>query len=192
MGNSTDVVGDAGEFADPARGALPAQLLAALAGAYRDAGLASSAAPVREAESAEYGACRLGLAGLSVAFRVAKTTPTKIGQFVTIWKRPTPQAEIAPLDGADGVDVVVVSVAEAGHSGHHGQFVFDRAVLLAKGVMSRDGVGGKRALRVYPPWTSPVAKDAIRTQQWQLACFVSLDAGAATDPAVLRRRFGVV
>ncbi|WGG53293.1 MepB family protein [Rugamonas sp. DEMB1] len=191
MGNSTDVVGEAGEFADPARGALPAQLVAALAGAYRDAGLASSAAPAREAESAEYGACRLGLAGLSVAFRVAKTTPTKIGQFVTIWKRPTPQAEIAPLDGADGVDVVVVSVAEAGPGGRHGQFVFDREVLLAKGVMSRGGVGGKRALRVYPPWTVPLAKDAIRTQQWQLRHFLPLRADGGADPARLRALLGI-
>ena len=174
------------QLADPAHGALPAQLLVALDGAYRQAGLATSAAPAREAESAEYGACRLGLAGLSVAFRVAKTTPTKIGQFVTIWKRPTPDAEIAPLDGADGVDVVVVSVAGGGHSGQHGQFVFDRAVLLAKGVMSRDGVGGKRALRVYPPWTRPVAKDAIRTQQWQLRHFLPLRADGGADPARVR------
>lgn len=186
MSNSADIVGDAGEFADPARGELPAQLVAALAGAYHDAGLASSAAPAREAESAEYGACRLGLAGLSLAFRVAKTTPTKIGQFVTIWKRPTPQAEIAPLDGADGVDVVVVSVTEAGPGGRHGQFVFDRAVLLAKGVMSRDGVGGKRALRVYPPWTVPLAKDAVRTQQWQLRHFLPLREDGGADPARLR------
>lgn len=191
MSDSADIVGEAGEFADPARGALPAQLVAALAGAYRDADLASSAAPAREAESAEYGACRLGLAGLSVAFRVAKTTPTKIGQFVTIWKRPTQQAEIAPLDGADGVDVVVVSVAEAGPGGRHGQFVFDRAVLLAKGVMSRDGVGGKRALRVYPPWTVPVAKDAIRTQQWQLRHFLPLRDDGGADPARLRALLGV-
>ncbi len=186
MSNSAGIVGGAGECADPARGELPAQLVAALAGAYRAAGLANSAAPAREAESAEYGACRLGLAGLGVAFRVAKTTPTKIGQFVTIWKRPTPQAEIAPLDGADGVDVVVVSVAEAGPGGHSGQFVFDRAVLLAKGVMSRDGVGGKRALRVYPPWTVPVAKDAIRTQQWQLRHFLPLREDGGADPARLR------
>lgn len=186
MSNSVDVAARAGDLADPACGELPAQLVAALAGAYRAAGLACSATPAREAESAEYGACRLDLAGLSLAFRVAKSTPTKIGQFVTIWKRPTPHADIAPLDGADGVDVVVVSVAEAGHGGQHGQFVFDRAVLLAKGVMSQDGVGGKRAMRVYPPWTSPVAKDAIRTQQWQLRHFLPLQTDGGADPARLR------
>jgi hypothetical protein len=114
-----------------------------------------------------------------VVFRVAKTTPTKIGQFVTIWKRPTPSDEIAPLDSGDGVDVVIVSVADANF---RGQFVFDQEVLLKYGVMSRDGRGGKRAMRVYPPWSQPVAKDAIKTQQWQLRYFVAIapqDAGAA-------------
>jgi hypothetical protein len=37
-----------------------------------------------EAESAEYGAYTFELNDLSVRFRVAKITPTKIGQFVTL------------------------------------------------------------------------------------------------------------
>ncbi len=78
----------------------------------------------------------------------------------------------------DTFDFVVVGVADAAH---RGQFVFDRQALLKHGVMSRDGQGGKRAIRVYPPWSRPVAKDAIKTQQWQLRYFVDLapqDAGA--------------
>ena len=132
-------------------------------------GLAVTQAPQREAESAEYGACRLGLAGRVVLFRVAKTTPTKIGQFVTLWKRPRPGAEIAPLDSDDGVDFVVVAVTDGVRSG---LFVFNQAALLAHGVMSRGGQGGKRALRVYPPWSTPVAKDAIKAAQWQMPFFV--------------------
>lgn len=167
------------EFIDPAVGALPHDLVRSMHGLYRSAGVEATRAPQREQESGEYGACRLGLDGRAVVFRVAKTTPTKIGQFVTIWKRPTSSDEIAPLDSGDGVDVVIVSVADATHSG---QFVFDRNALLKHGVMSRDGQGGKRAIRVYPPWSKPVAKDAIRTQQWQLRYFVAVapqDAGAA-------------
>jgi hypothetical protein len=38
---------------------------------------------IPERESIEYGACDFELNGLSIKFRVAKTTPTKIGQFVT-------------------------------------------------------------------------------------------------------------
>lgn len=159
------------ERIDPAIGALPHDLVQAMHGLYRSAGVETTCAPQREPESGEYGACRLGLDGRAVVFRVAKTTPTKIGQFVTIWKRPTPSDEIAPLDSSDGVDVVIVSVANATHSG---QFVFDRNALLRHGVMSRDDQGGKRAIRVYPPWSKPVAKDAIKTQQWQLRYFVAV------------------
>lgn len=149
---------------------------------YGPAGLVATSAPVAEEESAEYGACRLSIDEKSVVFRVAKTTPTKLGQFVTIWKRPTSDGEIAPLDSSDDVDFVVISVRDF-DSGRHGQFVFDRDVLVAKGVMSRDGRGGKRAMRVYGPWVQPIAKSAIKAQQWQAACFLesvnSADAEAA-------------
>jgi hypothetical protein len=163
---------------DPAVGPLPRDLLLALQGLYAQAGVAATRPPQREQESGEYGACHLNLAGRAAVFRVAKTTPSKIGQFVTIWKRPTLSDEIAPLDSGDGIDLVIVSVADATH---RGQFLFDQQALLKYGVMSRDGQGGKRAIRVYPPWSKPVAKDAIRTQQWQLRYFVALaprDAGA--------------
>jgi hypothetical protein len=129
-------------------------------------------APVPEAESADYGACRAELHGKRLVLRVAKTTPTKTGQFVTVWKRPHPDAEIAPLDEADSVDVVIIAV---GDGTQHGFFVFARAVLLERGVMSRAGSGGKRALRVYPPWCAPASVQAQRTQRWQLACFVAAD-----------------
>ena len=167
------------QLVDPAVGELPHDLVLAMRDLYPLAGVAATRAPQREQESGEYGACRLDLEGRAVVFRVAKTTPTKIGQFVTVWKRPRPGDEIAPLDSGDGIDAVVVSVADAAH---RGQFVFDQQALLKYGVMSRDGQGGKRAIRVYPPWSKPVAKDAIKTQQWQLRYFVALapqDAGAA-------------
>jgi hypothetical protein len=180
------VVGVGGDLAatpvgltDPAIGELPHDLVLAMHGLYIPTGIALTCAPKREQESGEYGACRFELEGRTVVFRVAKTTPTKIGQFVTVWKRHTPSDEIAPLDSGDGIDVVVVSVADATH---RGQFVFNQQTLLKFGVISRDGLGGKRAIRVYPPWTNPVAKDAIKTQNWQLRCFVALaphDVGAA-------------
>ena len=37
---------------------------------------------IQETESQEYGACEFLLNGKSIRFRVAKITPTKIGQFV--------------------------------------------------------------------------------------------------------------
>ncbi|APA68535.1 MepB family protein [Janthinobacterium sp. 1_2014MBL_MicDiv] len=127
-------------------------------------------APVPEAESADYGAGRAELHGLRLVLRIARTTPTKIGQFFTVWKRPHPGAAIAPLDDGDAVDAVIVAVADGGR---HGYFIFSRAVLLERGVMSRAGMGGKRALRVYAPWCVPASSQAQRTQRWQGACFVA-------------------
>lgn len=129
-----------------------------------------------------------GLDGHAIVFRVAKTTPTKIGQFVTIWKRPAWGGVIAPLDSRDGVDLLVVSVFDATH---HGQFVFSQKVLMAKGIMSVAGKGGKRAIRVYPPWSKPVAPQAVKTQRWQLPYFLALAPDGTSDPEQARRLYEV-
>jgi hypothetical protein len=166
---------------------LPHELVTAIEQMYKPAGMTLTHEAQREPQSAEYEACRLGLDDQVVVFRVAKTTPTKIGQFVTLWKRPTSTSEIAPFDTGDGVAFVVVSVADDTHCG---QFVFDQKILAAKGVMSIDGIGGKRAMRVYPPWTRPVAKQAIRTQNWQLKYFLVLEQNGNADVVQVRQLFG--
>jgi len=107
---------------------------------------------IKEAESEEYGAFDFDLNNHHIKFRVAKITPTKIGQFVTLWKR-IGNGPIQPYDMADPIDLFVISVLNADH---FGQFVFPKAVLLAKDILSKDGKGGKRALRVYPPWGNAV------------------------------------
>ena len=174
--------------ADPGRGYIPNDLIAAIQDVYTPAGMQLTDLALREAESVEYGASRFGLDGHTIAFRVAKTTPTKIGQFVTIWKRPTSGSIIAPLDVDDGVAFVVVSVFDATH---RGQFVFDQKILASKGIMAINGKGGKRAIRVYPPWVKPVAKEAVRTQQWQLRYFLSLEQSGSADSVQVRRLFEV-
>lgn len=154
---------------------------------YLPAGMRLTRAIEAEAESTQYGACRFALEGLSIVFRTGKITPAKAGQFVTLWKRPAAGADIAPLDAADDVHLVVIDVAEGTQ---RGQFIFDRRVLIDRGVMSRDGRGGKRALRIYPPWCTPTAKEAIRTQQWQLRCFLSMTAeGSTATPERLHTLF---
>ena len=174
--------------ADPALGHIPNDLIAAIQDVYKPAGMQLTDLALREAESAEYGASRFGLDGHTIVFRVAKTTPTKIGQFVTIWKRPTSGSIIAPLDVDDGVAFVVVSVFDATH---RGQFVFDQKILASKGIMAINGKGGKRAIRVYPPWVKPVAKEAVRTQQWQLQYFLPLEQSGSADSVQVRRLFEV-
>lgn len=130
-----------------------------------------------EAESADYAACTLQLNGLRCCFRVAKTTPTKVGQFVTLWKR-IGSGPIQPFDLGDPVDVFVVS----SRSGpHFGQFIFTKAALAAQGVVASSDQGGKRALRVYPPWDTTTSRQAQRTQAWQLRHFVDMTQRETVD-----------
>lgn len=49
-----------------------------------------------------------------------------------------------------------------------GQFIFLKNVLREKDFISQAGIGGKRAMRVYPPWDKPDNRQARNTQAWQL------------------------
>ncbi len=153
-------------------------LLTVMTSVYDPGGFACSQ-PVPEPESAEYAAHRFTLDGLSVRFRVAKTTPTKVGQFVTVWQRSA-EGPIRPFSADDGVDLVVISSRD---SGHFGQFVFPREVLCERGIMSRDKSAGKRGFRVYPPWVTTTNRQAHSTQAWQVNYFLHLDE----DPVDLVR-----
>lgn len=133
---------------------------------FRAHGLAVSE-PQAETESLEYAAHRLAVNGQAVAVRSARTTPKKTGQFVTLWQRTTSGGggPIRPFDTSDGVDLFVVSVSSHQSPGH---FVFPQEILIARGVVSKDFVGGKRAMRVYPPWSVPTSLTARATQRRQL------------------------
>lgn len=138
---------------------------------------------VKEKESEEYGACTFELNNHHILFRVGKITPTKIGQFVTLWKR-IGNGPIIPYDMADPVDLFVVSVRDAQH---FGQFVFPKTVLHEKGVISKNGKGGKRAMRIYPPWDMPDNQQAKKTQAWQRIYFFEI--GQNSDIARIRKLF---
>ncbi|WP_413084880.1 MepB family protein [Streptomyces caniferus] len=135
--------------------------------------------PVPEAESAEYAAHEFTLDGCSVRFRVAKTTPTKVGQFVTVWKRSS-DGPIAPFDSEDPVDLFVISCRDERNLGH---FVFPREVLCERDIVSRNGSGGKRAFRVYPPWVETTNRQARSTQAWQVKHFLPIPEDAPLDAA---------
>ena len=126
--------------------------------------------PIMEPESKEYGAYTFEIDGFFIRFRVAKITPTKVGQFVTLWKR-FEKKPIQPYDVSDPVDFYIVSTRKADR---FGQFIFPKDVLAKHGILSIDGKGGKRAMRVYPPWDITINRQAQKTQKWQLEYFVAI------------------
>lgn len=132
--------------------------------------------PLMEAESAEYSAYTFELNGLNIKFRAAKITPTKIGQFVTLWKR-IENGPIQPFDASDPIDLFVVSTQK---DNYFGQFIFPKSVLIAKGIVS-DSKEGKRAIRVYPPWDITTNKQAQKTQKWQLDYFLETPQDKTID-----------
>lgn len=148
---------------------LPTELLNAIQDVYQPAGMKVTKA-YREKEGKDYGACRLQLDCRQVIFRIAKTTPKKIGQFVTVWQRPSEVLEYVPFNVNDDVEFIVVSVS---HKDFIGQFVFNKKILISKGIIGSAGKRGKGAFRVYAPWIKPDNATAIRTQQWQVQYFLS-------------------
>jgi hypothetical protein len=149
----------------PQRTDVQASLLDRLYRAVLATGMTLTSPPIPEDESLEYAAFRLTLDHQPTLFRLAKVTPKKQGQFVTLWKRSHRSEPIAPIDTQDGILLVIILVEAPGHQG---VFLFDRPILQAKNIFSINGKGGKRAFRLYPPWTDPRASDAIQTQRWQL------------------------
>jgi hypothetical protein len=41
--------------------------------------------------------------------------------------------------------------------------------------------GGKRAIRVYPPWDKAESRQAEKTQKWQLEYFVEIPKNRSID-----------
>jgi hypothetical protein len=141
--------------------------------------------PIKEAESSEYGAYTFEIDALSVAFRVAKITPTKIGQFVTLWKR-IGKGSIQPFDFTDSIDLFIISTRK---DNRFGQFIFPKSVLCDQGIVSTNTKEGKRAIRVYPPWDVTSSKLAQKTQKWQLDYFLEISSEKPIDLELLKKLY---
>lgn len=121
-------------------------------------------------ESVEYKACSFELNGKRIQYRVSKITPTKTGQFVTIWKR-NKDGITEPFDIKDDLDFIIITSKSGDNLG---QFVFPKSVLADKGVITKNGKEGKRGIRVYPPWDIATNKQAEKTQNWQTKYFLTI------------------
>jgi len=132
---------------------------------------------VIDSESINYGACTFKLNNSHLIFRTAKITPTKIGQFVTLWKRDNSRAT-SPFSDEDHVDFVIISTR---YGTQIGQFIFPKQILIAQQIISTTIRNGKCGFRVYPPWDLAVNKQAKETQKWQLRYFLNL---TEEDPTI--------
>ncbi|MFA6915012.1 MAG: MepB family protein [Parachlamydiales bacterium] len=138
-----------------------------------------------EFESQEYGAAEFEIDSKQIKYRKAKITPIKVGQFVTLWKREG-TGPIMPFDLSDPVDLFIITVRT---EQHFGQFIFPKTVLVEKGILSTNGVGGKRAMRVYPSWDFADNNKARKTQAWQLGYFFDFNNLNEMNLEAIKARF---
>jgi hypothetical protein len=121
-------------------------------------------------ESTEYGALTFSLNDRKIKFRVGKVTPSKLGHFVTIWKRDCGVTK--PHHIFDPIDLFIISVRD---DDGFGQFIFHKSLLLKHDIVSSDIREGKRGIRVYAPWIKTLSKQAQKTQLWQCQHFIKFD-----------------
>lgn len=124
-----------------------------------------------DSESEEYQACSFKLNSFQIIYRLSKITPTKIGQFVTIWKR-NDKGITTPFDVSDNFDFIIITSKSEDKLG---QFVFPKSILQEKGIINNNNNSGKRGIRVYPSWDIPTNKQAEKTQNWQLRYFYLIE-----------------
>ncbi len=123
-----------------------------------------------EQQNSEYGAGKFTLNLTTIRFRVAKITPTKIGQFVAFWEKDDCNKNQA-YQYKDFPDLLVITTFK---DKKVGQFVFPKELLMKKGILKTKDKQGKMAIRVYPSWDEPTNKQAVTTQKWQLPYFIDL------------------
>lgn len=115
-------------------------------------------------EANEYEACSFKINESNIVYRKAKITPKKIGRFVAIWRR-TAEGITAPYADSGAIDFLVINV---GTRDKQGLFIIPKTALIKHQII---GKNGKRGMRVYPPWSNPENKQAIKTQKWQIEFF---------------------
>ena len=78
----------------------------------------------------------------------------------------------------DPIDLFIMSVR---HHEHFGQFIFPKSLLCEKGIVSKEGKGGKWAMRIYPSWDITQNRQAEKTQAWQLLYFLEISPNRCVE-----------
>ncbi|SHL60917.1 MepB protein [Chryseobacterium contaminans] len=68
-------------------------------------------------ECSEYSGFNFTVNELKMKFRISKITPTKTGQFVTLWKR-NEKGETAPFDSTDDIDFISLQLLKTIFQGY--------------------------------------------------------------------------
>ena len=118
-------------------------------------------------EAIEYDGCSYVFDDKKIIHRRAKITPTKTGQFVTLWKRDD-EGVTCPLNYTEDFDFVVIICKK---DELIGRFLFSKSLLTEQGYIRSENKEGKRGFRVYPDWDKTTSKQAVKTQLWQKRYF---------------------
>jgi len=140
-----------------------------------------------DAECKEYSGMNFTIAQLKIKFRTAKITPTKTGQFVTLWKR-NEEGETIPFDSSDSFDFYLISTSKENHAGI---FIFSKEILAKKGILTHEKKEGKRGFRIYPAWDKTENKQASATQKWQTEYFLDLSENKGSGLRKAKFLFGL-
>ena len=140
-----------------------------------------------ESESQEYFAHNLQLNNKKVKFRMAKITPTKTGQFVTIWKRNI-NGITEPHNIDDKFEFYIIATKE---DSKFGVFIFNQAILSENKILSNQKTEGKRGIRVYQTWSVTTNKQAIKTQIWQTKYFIEIPSDNQIDIKKAKQLLGL-
>lgn len=124
-----------------------------------------------EKQNSKYGAGTFELSSRTVRFRVANITPTKVGQFVAFWEKDENNKN-QPYSYEEAPDLLVITTFK--NENEFGQFIIPKEILFKQNILRSSSTKGKMAIRVYPSWDSATSIQAIKTQKWQLPCFVDM------------------
>ena len=137
-----------------------------------------------ESQNDKYGGGKFMLSSKSIRFRVAKITPKKTGQFVAFWEKDKNNKNQA-LNYNQAPELLVINCL--GSNEEFGQFIFPKAILLKHQILRSDTSKGKMGMRIYPAWSFPESKEALKTQAWQAAYYIDLsDTNTLSKNRLLR------
>lgn len=129
-------------------------------------------------QAAEYSGCSFVQDGKLVIYRTGKTTPKKIGQFVTFWRRNA-AGFTEPYSDLEDIHFYILHCTSGSREG---LFILPKSsALIQHGILSTATKDGKRGFRVYPSWDKPTSKQATKTQQWQQQYFVKLSTAESEE-----------